>query len=78
MEAFVIKREDGKYLSKYFNYNYNLAYKMNESWTDNIYNAKIFYSIHSAEAHSYRYHILGLNVAEIKKVNLTIEEIQNG
>jgi hypothetical protein len=78
MEAFVIKREDGKYLSKFFNYNYNLAFKMQESWTDNIYNAKLFSSMHNAVLHADRFHTLGFNVAEIKKVNLTIEELKNG
>lgn len=76
MEAWVIKRDDGKYLSKYVNYNYTLAFKMQESWTENIYNARVFSSMHYAVLHSDRYNLLGLYGGEIKKVNLTIEEVE--
>jgi hypothetical protein len=44
MKAYVIKRDDGKYLSKYFNYDYRLKRAQKNSFTDNIYNAQIFTS----------------------------------
>lgn len=77
MEFFIIEREDGKYLSKYFNYNYALAYKMNESWTENIYNAKLFSSQHNANLNIERLNVIGLTGIKIKRVNLIITEIEN-
>lgn len=41
---YVIKRNDGKYLSKYFNYDYRLEKTQKNSFTDKIYNAQIFTS----------------------------------
>lgn len=44
MKAYIIKRDDGKYLSKYFNYDYRLKNPRNNSFTDKIYNAQTFTS----------------------------------
>lgn len=40
--AWVIQRDDGKYLSKFYNYDYNLDKKAKTCWTKNIFNAKKF------------------------------------
>ena len=42
MKAYVIKRDDGKYLSKYNNYNYRVDKPRLHCWTVNIINAKRF------------------------------------
>lgn len=42
MKAYVIKRDDGKYLSKNTNYDYRKHNKRKKSWTNNILNAKKF------------------------------------
>ena len=43
MKAYIIKNKEGKYLSKYDNYDYSrVDYYKKACWTNNLLNAKIF------------------------------------
>lgn len=75
MKAYVIKRDDGKYLSKYFNYDYRLDKPQRRAFTKNIYNAQIFTRKTYADCIILKYKLE--ESCEIIKVPVEIKECED-
>ena len=76
MRAFVIKRSNGKYLSKNYNYDYRLEKPCKPSWTDNILNAKIFDYTKFSEAGKYANSLALKGICDWQIVTIEIVEVE--